>query len=422
MICPVEEDRNAPVAKAAVELLDAGQRRRHEVVSDASGIPMRLPLFASFFAIASIAIARPPAAPAPVSKREAFFRGGTIPTLVLEFTKADADSLRRDHRKYVKCKLSDGDTVYRDVGVHLKGAAGSFRNFDDKPGLTLNVDKFTDGLRYRGMQKFHLANSLQDPSYLSELICGEIFRAAGVPASRIGHALVVINGRQQGLYCLKEGYDKEFLKTHFKNARGNFYDGGFLRDIDQPLELVHTKDDVADRKDLQALVAAARERDSKKRFEKLEKLLDLDCFISYMVVESLVWDWDSYPYKCNNYRVYHDPVKNKITFIPSGMDQMFWEPNGPALPNFGGMVAAGIISTPEGKKRYYARMRQIMQTVFKPADLVKRLNELEKRIQPALAGVDRGAAADYKNQVNRLREGIIQRARSIDAELKRMSP
>jgi spore coat protein H len=367
------------------------------------------------------ATARPPApVPRTPTPREAFFNSPKIPTLNLTLEKKDADSLRAMPRKYVKAKLTDGDKIYTDVGVHLKGAAGSWRGLDDKPGLTLNMDKFHDDQRYHGLDKFHLANSVQDPSYLSELICGELFRAAGVPASRVGHALVTIDGRKRGLYYVKEGYDREFLKTHFKNASGNFYDGGFLRDIDQPLELVSTKSDVADRKDLQALVAASREGDPKKRFEKLEKLLDMDCFISYMVVESITWDWDGYPFKCNNYRIYHNPATNKVTFIPSGMDQMFWEPNGPALPGFGGMVAQGVVSTAEGKKRYYARMREIMKTVFKPEDLGKRLDDLEKRVQPALASVDAGAGRDYKNQVNRLRENIKQRFKSIEAELKRI--
>lgn len=368
------------------------------------------------------AIAQPPVAPPPrpVTERDLFFREGKIPTLALEFDKKDADSLRGDPRKYVKAKLKDGDASYVDVGVHLKGAAGSWRGFDDKPGLTLNMDKFNDDQRYRGMDKFHLANSVQDPSYLSELICGELFRAAGVPASRVGHALVTIDGRKRGLYYVKEGYDKEFLKLHFKNTQGNFYDGGFLRDIDQPLQLVSTKNDVADRKDLQALVAAAREPDHKKRLQKLEMLLDLDSFISYMVIESITWDWDSYPFKCNNYRLYHNPETNKITFIPSGMDQMFGNPWGPALPGFEGMVAHGIVNTVEGKKRYFARMREIMKTVFKPDEMAKRLDELEKRVQPALASVDPGAGRDYKNQVNRLREGIRERYKSIEVELKRI--
>src|SRR5438046_6795441 len=99
------------------------------------------------------------------------------------------------------------------------------------------------------MDKLHLTNSLQDPSYLAELICGELFRAAGVPASRVSHATVTINGRKRGLYYIKEGYDKLFLKRYFGNRDGNFYDGGFLRDIDQPLQLIMGKNDVKDRAD-----------------------------------------------------------------------------------------------------------------------------------------------------------------------------
>ena len=375
-------------------------------------------------AIPALALLPANAAPPGRSKatlaRDAFFKNGKVVTLELAFDKKEADSLRREPRKYAKATLKEGDKTFANVGVHLKGAAGSWRNFDDKPGLTLNMDKFKDDQRFHGMDKFHLANSVQDPSYLSELICGELFRAAGVPASRVGHALVIINGRKQGLYYIKEGYDRHFIREHFKNDRGNFYDGGFLRDIDQPLQLITTKDDVRDYKDLKALISAAREPDIKKRFAALEKLLEMDSFISYMVLESLTWDWDGYPFKCNNYRIYHNPATNKITFIPSGMDQMFGDPNGPALPGFGGMVAQGVISTPEGKKRYFDRMRIIMKTVFKPDDLVKRLDELEKRVQPALASVDPGAGRDYKNQVNRLKEGIRQRYKNVEAELKRI--
>lgn len=359
-------------------------------------------------------------APRPITEREAFFRSGKVLNLTLEFDKKAADSLRQNHRTYVKARLRDGDKTYEDVGVHLKGAAGSFRGFDDKPGLTLNMDKFKGDQRFRGMDKLHLSNSAQDGSYLSELICGELFRAAGVPASRIGFALVTIDGRKRGLYYVKEGYDREFLKTHFPNPDGNFYDGGFLQDIDQNLQLISTHKDVADRKDLKALVAAARESDPRKRFERIEKLIDMDSFLSYMVVEAITWDWDSYPFKCNNYRVYHDPVKDKITFIPSGMDQMFWDVNGPALPGFGGMVANGVVSTPEGKKRYYARMREILRDVYKPEQLVKRLDELEKIVQPALASVDRGAGNDYKNQVNRLRYSIRERAKSLEQQMKQI--
>lgn len=352
---------------------------------------------------------------------EDFFKAGEVLELALEIDKTEMDSLRRDARKYVKATLKEGSQEYKEVGIHLKGAAGSFRSIDDKPGLTLNMDKFVDRQLFHGMDKFHLNNSVQDGSYVSELICGELFRAAGVPASRVRHALLTINGKKKGLYYLKEGYDTGFLMRNFGVKTGNFYDGGFLRDLDQPLQILSSKGDVEKHADLKAVWAAADERDLKKRFEKLEKLLDLDRFISYLCLEVITWDWDGYPMNRNNYRVYHDPQKDKIIFIPSGMDQMFGDPNGTLTPNFQGKIARHLLETPEGKSRYYARMSEIMKTVFDPEAISKRLDELEVRLRPALATVDPGAARDYPNQIRRLREAVKQRQKSVEESLKRVN-
>ncbi len=358
--------------------------------------------------------------PRHITDRDAFFRKAKVHDLTITVSKKDVDSINKEPRKYAKCALKEGETEYADVGIHLRGAVGSYRNFDDKPGLTLNMDKFTDNQRYNGLDKWHLANSVQDPSYLSELICGELFRAAGVPAARVSHATLTLNGRKRGFYYIKEGYDKQFLRAHFGSSNGNFYDGGFLREIDQPLQLISGEGDVANRADLKALLAAAREPNEQKRFEKLEKLLDLDRFLSYVVVEMIMSDWDGYPAKCNNYRIYHEPKTDKITFIPSGLDQMFGDTNWPIMPGWGGTVARELMSTKEGKKRYLARLRVIMKDVYKPDELVARLDELEAVVQPALTAVDVGAGRDYKNQVNRLRNAIKERGRNINEQINRL--
>lgn len=381
---------------------------------------LTISLFALGLGAANLPAAETAPPPRPITDRDAFFRKPKVHNLTITVEMKAVESINKEPRQYVKCLLKEGDTEYADVGVHLRGAVGSFRNFDDKPGLTLNMDKFVDDQLYNGLDKWHLANSVQDPSYLSELICGDIFRAAGVPAARISHATLTLNGRKRGFYYLKEGYDKRFLKDHFGNSSGNFYDGGFLREIDQPLQLISGKGDVADRADLKALLAAAREPNEQKRFEKLEKLLDMEKFLSYVVVEMIASDWDGYPSKCNNYRIYHNPKTDKITFIPSGLDQMFGDTNWPILPNWGGTVARELMATKEGKKRYLARLREIMQSVYKPDELVKRLDEMEAIVQPALAAVDAGAGRDYKNQVNRLRNAIKERAKNINEQIKRL--
>src|SRR5436190_4463 len=238
---------------------------------------------------------------------EAFFAEPKFLHLEIELGPKELDALRREPRKYVRGTLTVGAAKYADVGIHLKGAAGSFRGIDDKPGLTLNMNKFGKEQTFFGLDKFHLANSVQDNSYINELISGELFRAAGIPASRITHAFVSVNGRKRGFYYLKEGYDKQFLLHHFKNADGNLYDGGFLRDIDQPLQLLRGKNDVKNHADLKALTAATREPNKAVRLQKMEKLLDLDKFVDFLCIETLTWDWDGYPMNRNNYRIYHDP-------------------------------------------------------------------------------------------------------------------
>ncbi len=353
-----------------------------------------------------------------LAEREELFKTPRVLEIVIDLDKKELDALRQAPRTYAKATLKVGGKIYPNVGIHIKGAAGSYRGIDDKPGLTINMNKFAEETLFFGMDKFHLANSVQDPSYVSELICGDLFRAAGVPAARVSHALVTINGRKRGVYYLKEGYDKYFLRHHFKNADGNFYDGGFLRDVDQALQLVSSRDDVKDRSDLKALAAAARDANPQLRMQKLEKILDMDKFISYLVLESVTWDWDGYPMNRNNYRIYHDKQRDRLVFIPSGMDQMFGNPGGPMLPGFQGFVAQAVVGSPEGRTRYYLRMADIHEEILDVEKISKRLAELQAVVQPALMSVDQGAGHDFPNQINRLRQLIAQRAKSLEQQLQ----
>src|SRR5947208_1017473 len=149
----------------------------------------------------------------------------------IEIAEADLESLRREPRKFVSATVREGEGFYTNVAVHLKGAAGSFRSIDDKAALTLSFGKFVPNQRFHGLQKIHLNNSVQDPSFSTEYICGDMFHAAGVPAPRVTNARVWLNGRDLGFYVLIEGFTRDFLGRYFKATEGNLYDGGFLKDV-----------------------------------------------------------------------------------------------------------------------------------------------------------------------------------------------
>ena len=335
-----------------------------------------------------------------------FFESGHVPHIRIEIVKTNMESLRRDARKYVPATVRDGDTVYTNVAIHLKGAAGSFRPVDDRPALSLNFDKFVEGQSFNGLDKLHLNNSVQDPSCMTELICGELFLAAGVPAARASHARVELNGRDLGLYVLKEGFDKKFLKRHFKDATGNLYDGGFLREITESLELDSGKDNKHE--DLKALARASQEADASARLAALEKVLDVERFLSFMALETITWDWDGYPMKHNNYRVYSDPASKKMVFIPHGMDQMFWEPQGTIFPNFEGLVARALITTPEGRKRYRAKLGTLLTNVYDLAKITNRIQEVQARLRPVVGKRLDGAIADVRNRIVARRDYVAQ--------------
>ncbi len=368
----------------------------------------------------------PPPKPVPAKpvlslpESDTLFNRNSVLTIDIELSPEALKSLQDEPRKYVEATLKEGDKVYNKVGIHLRGAAGSYRGVDDKPGITFNMDKYVKKQRFFGMEKFHLANSVQDPTYSTELLCGELFRDAGVPAARVAHATVAINGRKCGLYYLKEGYDKQFLKRHFKDSHGNLYDGGFLRDLDQPLQLLSGKE-VQDPEQsvLKALMDAAKDPKLAQRFTRLEQILDMDRFITYLALEAMLWDWDGYPMNRNNYRIYHDIKTNKVIFMPSGMDQMFGSEDGPILPDFQGFIARSLLETPEGRDRYYSRMRSLMQNTVRLETRLKRLVEVEAKIKPFFAAISKDEGTSYGQLMEVLRYRIRGRFREVGEQLKK---
>jgi len=367
----------------------------------------------------------PPASKPPVRKPDAsdeFFKKGTIPELRIQVSESELEKLQGDKRKYVRCTIQENrKTTYKNVGIKLKGAAGSFREWDDRPALTLNSNKFNPGQAFHGLDKFHLNNSVQDETYLHEWLCEELFRSAGVPATRVTHARVWLNNRDVGLYVLKEGFDKTFLQRHFEESDGNLYDGGFVQDIDTELEKDSGKGP-DDRSDLIALLEACREPDLDERWKRIEELLDVDAFLKFMAMELMTCHWDGYTQNTNNYRIYFNPADNKAHFLPHGMDQMFGDPNASILDPPGAIVSSTVMQNPEWRARYREQIRELLPLFNPPDKLHKRIDFLRSRLQPVLAAIDPQLAREHAERANGFKEQIAARAASLKEQSEREDP
>lgn len=342
-----------------------------------------------------------------------FFQKGLIPEIRITLTEKEEAQLRRDLRRYVDVTFTENEmTTFKKVKMKLKGAAGSFRELNDRPALTVSMRG--KGERFHGLEKFHLNNSVQDESYLNELIASELCQDAGLPAARTTHARVWLNGRDLGFYVLKEGMDERFVKRHFKNAKGNFYEGGFCADIDSALEK-EFGDGPDDRSDLKGVIDACREGDQNLRWQRVEEKVAIDDFINFTAMELMLCHWDGYCQNRNNYRIYFPDEDGKIRFLPHGMDQIFGDINFGVFNVPGPIVANAVLQNPAVQIRYRQRVRDLLP-FFAPEKLHARIDAAQARIRPVLAAIHEDRARQFDARVTDYKNRVAGRLQAIKSQ------
>jgi len=320
--------------------------------------------------------------PAPGAE---IFDRPTVLDFEIHLGETNWQALANHPRDYTAATVIVNGVTYPDVAVKLKGAAGSFRSIDDHPALTLHFSKWAEGRRVFGLRRLHLNNSVQDDSRMNEYIGSDLFRAAGVPTPRVAWATVRLNERKLGLYVLKEAFESEFLKLYFGSNKGNLYEGGFVRDIDGDLEK-ESGQGPDDHSDLRALRAAMNEKNLTNRWTELQKVLDVDRFVTYMALSTMLGDWDGYPLNRNNYRIYFRPEDGRAVFMPHGMDQLF-ERSIELDAGWSGALAWAVIDTPQGQKLYRERCPQVFTNIFRlerMTNLIAQAAEALCKVQPKI--------------------------------------
>ncbi|MBM4016340.1 MAG: hypothetical protein FJ293_15430, partial [Planctomycetes bacterium] len=351
-----------------------------------------------------------------------FFGKGEIPRLKIVVDEGELGRLRDDPRSYVHARLEeDGKTVNPDVALKLKGAAGSFRELDEKPAFTINVDKFDKKQEFHGLDKFHLNNSVQDDTYLHEFVCSTLMAAAGVPAPRITHARVWLNGRDLGLYVLKESFDRKLVKRHFREDKGNLYDGGFCQEIDVGLER-DEGEGVPDGSDLRALANACREPDANARWRRIEEQLDVEAFLTLLAMELMIGHWDGYANNANNYRVYFAGKEGRAYFLPHGMDQVFQDAEASILEYPTALVADAVLRNPVWRARFRKRLQELLPVFAIKEKLLPRLKPVMKRVEAAAKTVDGRLPGSLDGAWNDLENRLLAREKSLKEQVKRPEP
>lgn len=303
----------------------------------------------------------------------------------------------------------DGERL-ENVAVRKKGFLGSLSI--TRPSLKLDLDDLVPGRELSSLEKLTLNNNRQDASRIRQCVAYMLFERAGVPAPRCGFAHVTVNGEDLGTYTHVESISKAFLRARFGSDTGNLYEGQGADFLSAKWAAFDAKTDTTtDTSDLERLRDALL-RDESQRVAAVEKVLDLDSFLSYWAMESLVANWDSYSTTSNNFFLYNDP-KRGFRFIPWGTDATLNErgltgATRPQSISANADLSRKLWEIPEIRTRYVARMRKLLDDLWNVDEI---LAEVE-RMASLLPDAD-------PTELEQIRNFVRQRRAVISAELER---
>lgn len=368
----------------------------------------------------------------------------------------DANNKTKD---YVHCDVTfnskaTGTKRFTDAGVRLRGNTSRRRPEEGNGAhvgggnanwkhchFGLNLRKFQkdDVHEIDGIRKFNLKWFNNDPSYIRETFCFDLFRRAGVwTAARVSYARLWIKVEGDpapayyGVYAMEEPYDNKYLSRkieRFSDDLGNLwkccYTSNGPADLrsenanfgledgihEYTYELKET-DDTFDNAKAQ-LVDFIKKLNGKgdESFKKwIQEVCDVPLLIRTYAVNVAVGMWDDHWNNGNNYYLYFnskDMYNYKVFFIPYDYDNTLGTSNtyDPAKQNptqWGNMgkLMQRIMNIPEFKQMYIAELKALVNPsngLMDYQSATKRIEEWQNRIA-AFVSNDTGEDMQIKDE------------------------
>ncbi len=315
---------------------------------------------------------------------------------------------------YVEANVTVDGIEVDNVGIRKKGFLGSLD--EDRPSLKIKFNEYVPGQKLTGTKRMTLNNAKQDPSLMNQCLGYALFDRAGVPAPRCNFASVRVNGRELGIYVHIESVKKPFLGRHFDDTNGNLYEGTLSDFRDGWTSTFERKTNKAeppgseDRSDIQAIVDALGLGDP-AMVEELETLIDLDEFLRFWAVETMLSHWDGYSGNNNNFFIYADPGTGKFSFLPWGADQLFVDQTASLdVATTRSTLTRRLFLHPPTRDRYLALYRSILDDFWNEAGMLAEIDRVDALVA---SSVPLEVRAAYTDAVSTLRQKLIGRETTL---------
>jgi spore coat protein H len=238
---------------------------------------------------------------------------------------------------FVRVTVHHNGRVWTGVGMRYKGNSSLMsarRSENGKIPFRLDFDQYEEELpetrnqRFYGFQKLTFSSNYSDDSQIREVLATEILRDRGVPAARAAFYRVFVDTgsgpEYWGLYSMVEDpADGAMLDAQFGSRLGNLYKpdgpGADWTRFEAATFEKKNNEKAADYADVTRAIEALNlpQPDAPDWRAGLEAVFDVNHFLRWLAVNTVIQNWDAYGMMPHNYYLYGDPaVQGRLRWIP----------------------------------------------------------------------------------------------------------
>jgi len=296
------------------------------------------------------------------------------------------------------------DTFF-NIGFGLRG--NTSRN-SPKKSFKISFNDFSSEGKFHGLEKINLNAESNDPTLSRSNLCWNLASKIGLPASRVNHVQLYINDIYYGLYTNVEHIDEEFMEIRFGNKDGSLYKCLYPADLlYKGADPNFYKEEFSGRrayelqgkegpdayKDLVHLLYILNNTPSAQLSCELEKVLDVDQVIRYLVFEILIGQWDGLIYNKNNFFLYYNTRNSKFQIIPYDLDNTLgidwigrdwpnrniynWHNSSQLRPLY-----TKLLAVPQYKERFSFYLKKYLDSLFNESQFRLQANSLIQQLKP----------------------------------------
>lgn len=333
--------------------------------------------------------------------------------------------------------IYDGEELPADVGIRFKGSSSYDENKTAKKSFAVSVDYEDKKQRINGFKNLNLHCEIKDNSLMKEVIY-EHMNQNYAPAPDTNYVELYINGQPWGLYVNTQQLDNDFIKDWFLSQKGTrwraqangAYAGkytkgysslNYLGELPSDYETYYTlkSTDLDDPwTDLINVCRVLNQTPADRLETEINKVMDLDRALWFLVIENVFGDNDSYLIKGSvDYYLYFEPTTGWLTPLEFDADMFGLGPLNIRLSPLYGLndkelpLLNKLLNVPNIRERYLAHMRTVLKESFNPQTMNAVIDAYAAKIDAYVKKETKGAVThdNFLKAVKTLKANIETR-------------